>query len=169
MRFSLSILSITLLFTPSVSFTLHQPPKPPTTHLQTATSNESTTTPSTPSTSPKKRKELAFLTFDLDDTLYPVATVINEANGAFARAMTQFGYDGIEPQDIVSTGKAIREAMALTDPAASAALSHTEIRRLAIRKEVETIECARKLQSCADDWATQVSSLSPLVVENAKK
>lgn len=83
--------------------------------------------------------------------------------------MTQFGYDGIQPQDIVSTGKQIREDMALVDPEESAALSHTEIRRLAIRREVETIECQRKLQSCADDWATQVSSLSPLVVENAKK
>lgn len=168
MRFSLSLLSITLLTPPSLAFAPHRPPTPSfPSHKMTATSNESTKT-SVPS-KPKKRKELAFLTFDLDDTLYPVATVINEANGAFARAMTQFGYDGIQPQDIVSTGKAIREEMALTDPAASAALSHTEIRRLAIRKEVEDIECQRKLQSCADDWATQVSSLSPLVVENAKK
>jgi len=95
--------------------------------------------------------------------------VLNEANAAFARSMKQFGYDNIEPADIVSTGKKIREDMAQTDPEEAATLTHTEIRRLAIRKEMEAIEYQRKLQSCADDWATQVSSLSPLVVMNAKK
>lgn len=114
-------------------------------------------------------KKLSILTFDLDDTLYPVSTVLDEANAAFARAMKQFGYDGILPEDIVLTGKKIREEMAETDPERSAALTHTEIRRLAIREEMEEIEYRRKLQRCADDWATQVSSLSPLVVQNAKK
>jgi len=114
-------------------------------------------------------KKLSILTFDLDDTLYPVSTVLDEANAAFARSMKQFGYDGILPEDIVLTGKKIREEMAETDPERSAALTHTEIRRLAIREEMEKIEYQRKLQSCADDWATQVSSLSPLVVQNAKK
>jgi len=83
--------------------------------------------------------------------------------------MKQFGYTDIEAEDIVSTGKKIRDEMAKTDPEGSATLTHTEIRRLAIRKEMEKIEYQRKLQSCADDWATQVSSLSPLVVNNAKK
>lgn len=88
---------------------------------------------------------------------------------AFARSMSRFGFDGIKPKDIVETGKRIREAMAETDPDQSAALSHTETRRLAIREEMEKVVYKRKLQSCADDWATQVSSLSPLVVQNAKK
>lgn len=114
-------------------------------------------------------KKLSILTFDLDDTLYPVSKVLDEANAAFARSMNQFGYDDILPEDIVLTGKKIREEMAETDPERSAALTHTEIRRLAIREEMEKIEYKRKLQSCADDWATQVSSLSPLVVQNAKK
>lgn len=121
------------------------------------------------STKPTKTKKLSLITFDLDDTLYPVATVLSEANAAFARSMKQFGYTDIEAEDIVSTGKKIRDEMAKTDPEGSATLTHTEIRRLAIRKEMEKIEYQRKLQSCADDWATQVSSLSPLVVNNAKK
>lgn len=133
--------------------------------FMTATESASDTADS-PST---KSKTLSALTFDLDDTLYPVSTVLNEANAAFARSMKQFGYDGIEPEDIVSTGRKIRDEMAKTDPEASATLTHTEIRRLAIREEMEKIEYQRKLQSCADDWATQVSSLSPLVVKNAKK
>lgn len=82
--------------------------------------------------------------------------------------MSNYGYDNIEPSQIVSTGKNIRDTMALTDPAESACLTHTEIRRLAIREEMEKIVYQRKLEACAEDWATQVSSLSPLVVQNAK-
>ena len=133
------------------------------------TATVSDTDTSSPDASPTKSKNLSILAFDLDDTLYPVDIVLNEANAAFARSMKQFGYDNIEPADIVSTGKKIREDMAQTDPEEAATLTHTEIRRLAIRKEMEAIEYQRKLQSCADDWATQVSSLSPLVVMNAKK
>lgn len=129
----------------------------------TETASDTADTPSTKST------KLSVLTFDLDDTLYPIAIVLNEANAAFARAMKRFGYENIEPQDIVLTGKKIRDDMAKTDAEKSATLTHTEIRRLAIREEMEKIEYQRKLQSCADDWATQVSSLSPLVVKNAKK
>jgi len=116
-----------------------------------------------------KTNELAILTFDLDDTLYPISTIIDEANSAFARSMKQFGFDDIEPNDIVETGIRIRSEMAETDPERSACLTHTETRQLAIREEMEKIEYQRKLQACADDWATNVSSLSPLVVENAKK
>jgi hypothetical protein len=105
----------------------------------------------------------------LDDTLYPIAPVLEEANRAFARSMESFGFTGIKPQDIVDTGIAIREAIALEDPERAAILTHTEIRELAIRKEMEKITLDRKLKACADDWATPVSSLSPIVVQHAKK
>mmetsp|Transcript_14507 Transcript_14507/g.21326 ORF Transcript_14507/g.21326 Transcript_14507/m.21326 type:complete len:410 (+) Transcript_14507:143-1372(+) len=136
-------------------------------HTMTAT--ESSVDADKPDQPPAKTKKLAIVTFDLDDTLYPIDTVLNEANSAFARSMNQFGFDDIEPNDIVKTGKRIREEMAETDPEESACLTHTETRRLAIREEMEKIEYQRKLQACADDWATNVSSLSPLVVQNAKK
>eukprot|EP00558_Chaetoceros_sp_UNC1202_P012208 CAMPEP_0197234628 /NCGR_PEP_ID=MMETSP1429-20130617/2320_1 /TAXON_ID=49237 /ORGANISM="Chaetoceros sp., Strain UNC1202" /LENGTH=363 /DNA_ID=CAMNT_0042693081 /DNA_START=236 /DNA_END=1327 /DNA_ORIENTATION=- len=133
------------------------------------TATESSVDADKPDQPPAKTKKLAIVTFDLDDTLYPIDTVLNEANSAFARSMNQFGFDDIEPNDIVKTGKRIREEMAETDPEESACLTHTETRRLAIREEMEKIEYQRKLQACADDWATNVSSLSPLVVQNAKK
>ena len=136
-------------------------------YMTATDSSTDTNAPESSATGPVKK--LSILTFDLDDTLYPLSTVLDEANSAFARSMNQFGYDDIQPQDIVKTGKRIRDAMSETDPAKAASLSHTEIRRLAIREEMEKIEYQRKLQSCADDWATQVSSLSPLVVQNAKK
>jgi FMN phosphatase YigB (HAD superfamily) len=127
-------------------------------------------TPSSSSKNNHKKKKLGLITFDLDDTLYPIAPVIEEANRAFARSMESFGYgDNIRPQDIVDIGAQIREEIAATDPVTAAVLTHTEIRRLAIRREMERITLARKLKACADDWATPVSSLSPIVVQHAKK
>uniref|UniRef100_A0A7S2MZP4 Uncharacterized protein n=1 Tax=Helicotheca tamesis TaxID=374047 RepID=A0A7S2MZP4_9STRA len=116
-----------------------------------------------------KRKKLGLITFDLDDTLYPIAPVISEANDAFAKAMSNFGFDGIKPSDIDETGRQIREEIAAEDPAAAAALSHTEIRMMAIRRQMETVTFLRTLEDVADDWATPVSSLSPIIVQNAKK
>jgi hypothetical protein len=108
-------------------------------------------------------KSLGLITFDLDDSLYPIQPVIDEANAAFARAMQRFGYadDNIKPSDIVETGRRVREEF----PQAT----HTEIRQLAIRREMERVILQRKLKETAADWATQVEDLSPLVVNFAKK
>lgn len=122
-----------------------------------------------PKKTPSKTASLGLLTFDLDDTLYPIAPVIREANAAFARAMENFGYGMVQPGDIVQTGRKIREEIAATDPQRAAILTHTEIRRMAIRREMETITLERKLKATADDWATPVSDLSPIVVNHAKK
>ena len=117
-----------------------------------------------------KTKTLGLLTFDLDDTLYPIQPVINEANAAFARAMESYGFPNIQPEDIDKTARKIREEVSLRDgPAAAAILSHTEIRTMAIRREMEKIILERKLQATADDWATPVSALSNIVVSHAKK
>ena len=83
--------------------------------------------------------------------------------------MGRYGYEGLMPLDIVTTGKQIRQEISLEDPDRAKSLSHTEIRELAIRREIEKIILERKLQACADDWATQVGSLSPIVVDHAKK
>lgn len=167
MKLSLSLAFVTILSTANgFSFAPSRSSRVTSLSMTATDAATDSGTQSSPATKPKK---LAILTFDLDDTLYPVATVLDEANSAFARAMKNFGYDDIQPEDIVKTGKKIRDDMAEVDPERSAALTHTEIRRLAIREEMEKKEYERKLQSCADDWATQVSSLSPLVVQNAKK
>lgn len=86
---------------------------------------------------------------------------------AFVEAMTRYGFEGLSAIDIVNTGKQVREEIAKTDPEKAAALTHTEIRELAIRKEMEKIILKRKLQETADDWATQVESLSPIVRNQA--
>mmetsp|Transcript_8179 Transcript_8179/g.12557 ORF Transcript_8179/g.12557 Transcript_8179/m.12557 type:complete len:409 (-) Transcript_8179:117-1343(-) len=114
-------------------------------------------------------KSIGLLTFDLDDTLYPIAGVVDAANTAFVRTMEKFGYSGLTPSDIVETGKLIREEIAAEDPQAAAVLTHTEVRELAIRREMENIMLDKKLKETADDWATPVSNLADVVVAHAKK
>lgn len=111
-------------------------------------------------------RPLVLLTFDLDDTLYPIAPVIEEANAAFAKAMERYGYDGIQPNDIDVLTKKVRQEL---PPEEAAALSHTEAREMAIRRQMEDVLLAHKLSETAEDWVTAVEDLSPVVVENAKK
>lgn len=115
----------------------------------------------------KKKKKLGLLTFDLDDTLYPTSVVLSEANTAFAQAMERFGYSGIGPDEIDKTGRQIRlEEMT---PEEAAQLTHTDVRRLAIRRELEKAMLERKLKEVAEDWATPVSALADVVVAHAKQ
>lgn len=119
--------------------------------------------------SESKIKQIGLLTFDLDDTLYPIATVVEDANSAFVTAMERFGFEGVDAFDIVTTGKIVREELAETDPEAAAGLTHTEIREMAIRREMEKIILDRKLKQCADDWATPVEALSDIVRKPAEQ
>ena len=112
------------------------------------------------------QKTLGLLTFDLDDTLYPMNVVISEANAAFAKAMERFGYEGIKPSDIVEAAKKIRKEM---PPDEAALLSFTETRKLAIRRVMEEITFKRKLEAMAEDFSTDVENLSKIVVEPARK
>lgn len=118
--------------------------------------------------SPKEeRQTLGLLTFDLDDTLYPIAVVEKEANQAFVKAMENYGFNGVQPNDIVQTAQRIRAELSKEDSAKAAALTHSELRRMAIRSEMERITVQRKLEACAEDWSTSIDALSPLVTKNA--
>ena len=112
---------------------------------------------------PRQKATLGLLTFDLDDTLYPVSPVFTDANIAFANAMHSFGFDGIQPNDIAETGRAVREEMAAENPEMAAALSFTETRMKAIRRQMEGVRLLRSLEDVAKEWATPVSGLSPVV------
>jgi len=114
-------------------------------------------------------KNLGLLTFDLDDTLYPISQIVEDANAAFVTAMERFGFEGVDAFDIVKTGKEVREELHAIDPEKAAGLTHTEKREMAIRREMERIILGRKLQQCADDWATPLESLSPIVRKPAEQ
>ena len=91
-----------------------------------------------------------------DDSLYPIEPVLNDANKVFVDMMAKYGYNlGIN--DIVEAGKKIREE---AGPIAGTAMSHTEVRMEAIRREMERKMLEKKLQECAEDWATEVESLT---------
>ena len=128
------------------------------------------------SSSPKRKKKLGLITFDLDDTLYPIAPVLDEANSAFSTAMSNFGYVDIQPSDIVEAGKQIRQAVAEEGGAASSddplkpdTVNHKEIRLAAIRKEMEQFILKTKLKQTAADWATDVEDLTSPVRKSAEK
>ena len=125
---------------------------------------------------PKKKKKLGLITFDLDDTLYPIAPVLDEANSAFSTAMSNFGYVDIQPSDIVEAGKQIRQAVAeegaestSDDPLKPDTVNHKEIRLAAIRKEMEQFILKTKLKQTAADWATDVEDLTSPVRKSAEK
>ena len=67
-------------------------------------------------------KSLGLLTFDLDDTLYPIAQIVQDANDAFVKAMERYGFEGVDAFDIVKTGKEVREELSAVDPEKAAGL-----------------------------------------------
>ena len=138
----------------------------------TSTEESDTVTP----TKKKKKKKLGLITFDLDDTLYPIAPVLDEANTAFSTAMSNFGYVDIQPSDIVEAGKQIRAQISPkddgadgSDPLKPSTVNHKEIRLAAIRKEMEEFILKTKLRQTAEDWATEIDSLTTPVRKSAEK
>ena len=113
----------------------------------------------------KGEKRLGLITFDLDDTLFPIAPVIEEANAAFSKAMEKFGYEGINPRDITFTSQSIREEMEFED----VPVTYTEMRLRAIRFEMERYITKHKLQQIAVASATTVESLHHAVIAAAER
>lgn len=132
----------------------------------TTTAADTDESASSPSPTNTKTKTLGLLTFDLDDSLYPIAPVLHDANTVFVQTMANYGYDNLNPNDIVECGKRIREE---AGPIAGLALSHTQVRLEAIRREMERHMLTKKLQECASDWATEVTSLTSPIKQSAEK
>ncbi|KAL9178571.1 hypothetical protein ACHAXT_001909 [Thalassiosira profunda] len=120
--------------------------------------------PSLPAEAPKKTQTLGLLTFDLDDSLYPIEPVLHDANEVFSKLMSDYGYP-LSSEDINAASKRIREEAGDR----GGWLSHTEVRLEAIRREMERKMLERKLEECAEDWATEVESLTAPVRESAVK
>jgi len=130
------------------------------------TSDTTTNAPAAATTTAK----LGLLTFDLDDTLYPISLILNEANLVYARTMANFGYgDDIDRSKIVGMVKLIRKELTESDPEMAITVTHTQIRKMAIRRAMEEVVFERNLEEVAMDWGTEVESLTQTVVDNAKK
>ena len=72
------------------------------------------------------------ITFDLDDTLFPVGPVIQYANNALFNHLNQLGYPIIEDDFLMST-KHIRTSLAKE----GIVITYSELRMRAIRREME--------------------------------
>lgn len=74
-------------------------------------------------------RKLGFLSFDLDDTLFPTSTVVNEANHRMIDMLAQLGFATDLPS-VLSTTREIRSS--LTSP-----MTYTGLRKRAIETEMK--------------------------------
>lgn len=79
-----------------------------------------------------RHKTLDLLTFDLDDTIFPIGPVVQDANVAMIQALTGFGYTEANNDEIVSASKRIRSELRQ----AGNVLSYTDLRKQSIQREI---------------------------------
>ena len=94
-------------------------------------------TPSTTTTTPR----LGFLSFDLDDTLFPISPVVKSANDAMVQKMQNLGFE-TTVTDFLRQTKQIRSQL-------DAPITYTALRKLAIRAEMERLFVERP-KNCVD-------------------
>ena len=87
---------------------------------------------------PSSKPTLALLTFDLDDTLFPVATVVEDANAAMMQALWDAGYTEATNDRIVQHTKMIRRKQRKQ-------MTYTQLRKRAIQTELELLSAAGEL------------------------
>lgn len=85
------------------------------------------------------KKKLGLLTFDLDDTLFPIGPVVSDANDAMVRTMVRLGYNDATSLGVSSHSKQIRKE--ITSP-----ITYTELRKRSIQRELRRC-CGRSLRS----------------------
>jgi putative hydrolase of the HAD superfamily len=123
--------------------------------------------------SEKKTPQLALLTFDLDDTLFPIGPVVQDANNAMIRAMHRLGYTKSTNKGVLKHTSAIRKKTKYP-------ISYTSLRMRAIQAELES-QLPKKhtvdpsvVKHCFDAWLNQRHAsandkLFPGVVETLER
>ncbi|KAL7548113.1 hypothetical protein ACHAWF_011404 [Thalassiosira exigua] len=84
---------------------------------------------------PRRNKELHLLTFDLDDTIFPIGPVVADANAAQLRTLHKFGYVDASNERIIAASKQIRTELR----EAGDVVTYTDLRKQSIRREVERL------------------------------
>lgn len=80
--------------------------------------------------SDEKKPKLALLTFDLDDTLFPISSVVEDANLAMIRALHDAGYTESTDANIMRHMRGVRSK-------SKRKMTYTEMRKKAIQQEME--------------------------------
>lgn len=83
--------------------------------------------------SPPPRRVL--VTFDLDDTLFPVVPVVQDANAAMFETLTVFGYPTATQEGYMEACRELRRESSSSSDAT--ATTYSELRRRALRKEMQ--------------------------------
>ena len=84
----------------------------------------------------KEEEVLHLLTFDLDDTIFPITPVVNDANIAQLNTLQkQFGYTNACNQQIIAASKQIRTELRETNTS----ITYTDLRKLSIKREIERV------------------------------
>ena len=98
--------------------------------------------------------QLALLTFDLDDTLFPIGPVVQDANDAMIRAMHSLGYPKATNKNVLRHSSAIRKNVKYP-------ITYTSLRMLAIQQELkshlkkqETVDQS-VVKHCFDAWLNE--------------
>mmetsp|Transcript_8503 Transcript_8503/g.18387 ORF Transcript_8503/g.18387 Transcript_8503/m.18387 type:complete len:362 (-) Transcript_8503:28-1113(-) len=90
----------------------------------------------TPPAHKSNKEKLHLLTFDLDDTIFPIGPVVADANVAQLRTLLNFGYDTAANEEIVAFSKQIR--MELRE-AGDQVITYTELRKQSIKREIQRV------------------------------
>jgi len=84
----------------------------------------------------KDKDKLHLLTFDLDDTIFPITPVVSDANVAQLNTLqSKFGYTKACNQQIIAASKQIRTELRETNTS----ITYTDLRKLSIKREIERI------------------------------
>ena len=76
--------------------------------------------------------KLHLITFDLDDTIFPIGPVVADANEAQLARLNAFGYTNANNDEIIKASKAIRTELR----EAGNVLSYTDLRKQSIKREI---------------------------------
>ncbi|KAL7473167.1 hypothetical protein ACHAXS_013565 [Conticribra weissflogii] len=97
----------------------------------------------------QQQQQLHLLTFDLDDTLFPIQPVLDDANDAMVRAMHRLGYTDVRNEDVVVASKMIRRELRDLQRGGGV-MTYTDLRKASIRR---VLECYFLTGSCSSSAA----------------
>ena len=86
------------------------------------------------------KKNVGLITFDLDDTLFPIGPVVQDANIAMFESMAKFGYEDATEEGYLLACKDIRKER--YQPGCLNPITYSELRKQGIQKELE--RCRRE-------------------------
>ena len=91
-------------------------------------------------------KDLHLLTFDLDDTVFPITPVVQDANSMMIRALNSFGYEA-NNDEIIAASKRIRRELRERGEE----ITYTTLRKKSIRCEMERVCSTRNVDNAIVD------------------